>query len=67
MSGGPYNEAKKGLGFALKTLKEGDRFGIVAFDHEQTYFTAYGQDLVGSPPEQPLVEFNQQNVEAASK
>lgn len=70
MTGEPMTNAKKGLKFAINSLQEHDRFGIVAYDHEQSYFRAgealgHPQEMNQQPPTPCLFNANEYTKQLA--
>lgn len=66
MAGQPWQNAASAMAQGLNSLHEGDRFGIVCFDHEASFFN--GTAMLGQPnipPQFALYNYNQQVAHAA--
>jgi len=68
MAGQPWQNSAMALSAGLGTLHDGDRFGIVCFDHEASFFN--GTSMVGQPnvpPQFALYNYNMQVAHAAKQ
>jgi uncharacterized protein YegL len=67
MAGSPWQNAAAALNVGMKTMRQGDRFGIVCFDHEASFFNGTG--MLGQPnipPQFALYNWNEQICQSAS-
>eukprot|EP00493_Phyllostaurus_siculus_P026072 UN26417 len=67
MAGSPWQNAAAALNAGMKTMRQGDRFGIVCFDHEASFFNGTG--MLGQPnipPQFALYNWNEQICHSAT-
>jgi len=68
MAGQPWEFAARALQEGLNTLRQGDRFGIVMFDHEASFFNGTGRlGTPNLPPQYALYIYSEQTRAAAAQ